>query len=615
MKRKVEYMEKTDDLDWYHSLVTRMNTIRDEEELRKALDILLEDLMALLEAEEGAIRVWPADKKSTVRAQTSTKNFKLCFDQLDAPECVCSQALASGKMGTRKLTVAAPPPGSPCAKLGAETVICGPVVTAGDAGGIFMATLSNGAQGSGDNTKAPDGKALKLSSMALASLGHTLDNLMDRRRDEAMARDMETVNYIGGLIAGKLTLKEMVREIVSRLGQVLETDEVNVIAYDQEREELSFLASYFHGGSTLGRPEVYPLSDGMNSWIIKNRRPLLMTHDTVTECAKLGIRHGGRPAKSWLGAPMIFQGIVVGVVSVQSYGKKGLYDEDSVALFKAVANMCAVAVVNARMFGEITEREAEKGRLYFSLTHDLLSLINPIAGFARILNSTPSETREETSRIASESILMATDKITRFAEDILVYAKLKSGKLALDISRRNPAEPLEQAIRIYTPELQARSIRLELNGAEVNLNEKLTVDNALDADLDSAQMERVFLNLISNAIKHARSVIVVSIKATDSAVEIMVGDDGDGAPKDECENLFLDYYQAHKGKRGVGLGLPSVKKIIEMHDGKIWIDSDTGKGFTITFSWPRTLADRPKARRGVETGHDSGVHQRVEATL
>ncbi|MDH5511360.1 MAG: GAF domain-containing sensor histidine kinase, partial [Nitrospinota bacterium] len=360
-------------------------------------------------------------------------------------------------------------------------------------------------------------------------------------------------------------------------------------------------------------------------WIIKNRRPLLMTHDTVTECAKLGIRHGGRPAKSWLGAPMIFQGKVVGVVSVQSYGKKGLYDNDSVALFNAVANMCAVAVVNARMFEEITEREAEKGRLYFSLTHDLLSLINPIAGFARIMNSAPAETREETSRIASESILMATDKITRFAEDILVYAKLKSGKLALDISRRNLVEPLEQAIRIYTPELQARSIRLELNGVELNLNGKLSLDNALDADLDPAQMERVFLNLISNAIKHTRSVIRVSIKATDSAVEVMVRDDGDGAPREECDSLFLDYYQAHKGKRGVGLGLPSVKKIIEMHDGKIWIDSDTGRGFTIAFSWPRTLADRPKARHGLGTGHGSGLHrdgdhldggqQGMEATL
>ncbi|MDH5511566.1 MAG: hypothetical protein OEZ32_14615, partial [Nitrospinota bacterium] len=259
-------MKKVDHLDWYHSLVTRMNTIRDEEELKNALDTLLEDILVMLKAREGAIRVWPVDKKSTVRSQTSTRNFKLCFDQLDAPECVCSHALASGKMAARReLTVAVPPPGSPCALLGAETIICGPVATGGDAGGIFTAILGYGAP-EGGNAKAPDNQSLKLVSIALTSLGHALDNLMDRRRDEAMARDMETVNYIGGLIAGKLTLKEMVREIVSRLGQVLETDEVNVIAYDQEREELSFLASYFHGGSALDRPEVYPLSDGMNSW-------------------------------------------------------------------------------------------------------------------------------------------------------------------------------------------------------------------------------------------------------------------------------------------------------------------------------------------------------------
>ncbi|MDH5679028.1 MAG: GAF domain-containing sensor histidine kinase [Nitrospinota bacterium] len=603
MKRPIETINRGD-LDWYHSLVTGLNKVCDEEALQKALEKLLGDILMMVGATDGAIRVWPVDKKSAVRAQTQTTDFQLCFDRLDAPECVCGHALGSGQ-----LSVAPPPPGSPCARLGARTVICGPVTAAGDAAGVFIALGSSDGQSDG----AVSDRVMSLLTMALASLGHALENLMTRRRDEAMARDMETVNYIGGLIAGKLTLKEMAPEIVSRLGQVLETDEVNVIVYDQDRRELSFLASYFNGDSSPGRPEVYPLSDGINSWIIKNRRPLLMTHDTVSECEKLGIRHGGKPARSWLGAPMIFQGEMVGVVSVQSYSKTGLYDEDSVALLKAVANMCAVAVVNARMFEEITERETEKGRLYFSLTHDLLSLINPIAGFARILKSTPTADQEGPGRMAADSILLATDKITRFAEDILVYAKLRDGKLALDISRRNLAEPLEQAIRIYTPELLARSIRLEVNGAVIRLDHgqmvELALESDLQADLDPAQMERVFINLIGNAIKHARSTIRVRMALNGALVEVVVQDDGDGAPKELCENLFQDYYQAHKGKRGVGLGLPSVKKIIEMHEGRIWIDSDTGKGFTIGFDWPRTLADRPETRIG------GGQSRELEASL
>ena len=75
------------------------------------------------------------------------------------------------------------------------------------------------------------------------------------------------------------------------------------------------------------------MSDGINSWIINKREPLLMSYDTLAECKKLGIRHGGRPAKSWLGAPMIYKDKVAGVLSVQSYAKTGLYDALSIELF------------------------------------------------------------------------------------------------------------------------------------------------------------------------------------------------------------------------------------------------------------------------------------------
>jgi len=584
---KTEAGRKFDSLGWYHDIATGLSLVHDEKSLKAALDITLAGMLKLLGASAGALRIWGAEKKMAVRGEARSKNFQLCFHRLAAPGCVCAKALAG-----EGLTLATIPADGACAKMGMDRAICGAVTAGGATGGIFAATFPKG-------SGRPKAAAMRLAAMALSGLGHAAANLAARRRDRGMAADMETVSYVGGLIAGKLTLKEMVREIVLRLGQVLETDEVNVIVYDESRGELSFLASHFAGGAALDRPEVYPLSDGINSWIIKNRRPLLMTHDTAEECRALGIRHGGRPAKSWLGAPMIFQGKVVGVVSVQSYRKRGLYDAVSVALIKAVANQCAVAVVNARLFEEITERETEKERLYFSLTHDLLSLINPISGFARILKSS-ADTPAETTRLAAGSILLATEKITRFTEDILVYAKLKSGKLELDISRRAVAEPLEQAIGIYSPELLARSIHLSVNGRPVALEAGRTA--ALDlaggpvADLDPAQMERVFLNLISNAVKHARSAIRIFIAEGDSSVEARVEDDGDGAPKELCHGLFEEYFQAHKGKRGVGLGLPSVKRIIELHQGKIWIDSDTGKGFCVSFVWPRTLAHRTAAQ-------------------
>ncbi|MBI5815389.1 MAG: GAF domain-containing protein [Nitrospinae bacterium] len=403
--------------------------------------------------------------------------------------------------------------------------------------------------------------------------------------------DLQTVNTIGRLITSKLTLKEMVREIVQNLGRVIETDEVNVVQYDGQRRELKFLASYFADGSNLKRPEVYPLSDGMNSWIIKNRTHLLIKSDTVAECAALGIRHGGSPAKSWLGVPLQFQEEVVGALSIQSYGKAGLYDERAIALLSTVAAQCAVAMENARLYEEVLEREIEKERLYFSLTHDLLSLVSPVSGFARLLKGLPPETPPEKVMELATSLVNSTARITRFVEDILVYAKIKSGKLALNIERADVFRALVPVISHLEPEMKMRRLTFSINGMKAGLGQAPTL-GALEADFDVAQMERVFLNLVGNAVKYGQSEISVEVKQEGQEIICSVRNDGHGVAHGQVGLLFDEYYQAGVKNRGVGLGLPTVKRIVELHYGHITATSAEGKGFGIEFRWPRTLADR-----------------------
>ncbi|VAX25049.1 hypothetical protein MNBD_NITROSPINAE03-1659 [hydrothermal vent metagenome] len=584
-----------DKISLYHNIVSLLNRANSKSELQNALNVTLDELLGFLGFSYGAIRVNTGAGRRSLAAETKSGGLKLCFDKLNAPDCLCKKAMESENSGA---IVSGDSIGL-CCETRFSTLVCAPIMAGGENAGLFLAATT-------EKVVAPDDQ-IAFINLICRNIGDTAGRTHAVESDHQRALDMKTVNAIGRLITSKLNLKDMVREIVSTLGGVLETDEVNVIVYDGARRELSFLASYFADGSKLDRPEVYPLSDGINSWIIKNRRPLLMTYDTQKECEKLGIRHGGRPAKSWLGAPMIYQDRVVGVISVQSYTKTGLYDENSEYLISAVANQCAVAVENARLFEEIIDREEEKERLYFSLTHDLLSLINPVAGFTKILKTIPAKAKEERAGLI-DNITNATEKITRFAEDILIYAKIKSGKLVLDISRQDVLKPLDSAIRVYLPELDMRAIELSVNGYDIGINgarqsgstlnkkslglEKLLSGKPIMADLDAAQIERVFLNCIGNSVKHARSKIEIEVKGSDSLVTCSVRDDGDGVPSDQCAALFEEYYQAGEKQKGVGLGLPSVKKIIELHDGAIKAVSDIRAGFTIEFSWPRTLADR-----------------------
>lgn len=573
------------DFLWYHDFALSLGRARAPESLERALPEILRMLLERLEARGGALRIQTEARGGPFMIEAA-EGLAPCFEKLDITDCACAAALEQGELVvTRDLEEA------PCRAAGASAVLCAPIPSGSGVCGILLA--------GGDDAWNPPPQTQSVLRMALALLGQAVDRALEARRDHKMARDMETVNTIGQVITARLTLKDMAHEIVSRLGHVLETDEVNVILYDSERGELSFLASYVAEGDTRDRPEIYPVSDGMNSWIVRNRAPLLMTHDTVAECAAMGIRHGGRPARSWLGAPMIYKDKVVGVLSVQSYHKAGLYDRDSVALIEAVANQCAVAVVNALLFGQIIEREQEKERLYFSLTHDLLSLISPIAGFAKILKTMSRSGKTESIEDVAGHIQSATEKITRFAEDILVYAKIQSGKLALDIARRDVFESVEPAVRACLPEFELRDITVRLNGQPVTMSRATGGSGAhfvaletVTADLDRGQMERVFLNLIGNAVKHARSRIDVTVEADDTRVRCRVSDDGEGASPEQVERLFDEYYQGDGKKKGVGLGLPAVKKIVELHQGDIRVITSPGEGFAIEFSWPRTLADR-----------------------
>lgn len=572
-------------LDWYQRIVSRLNKANSEDDLKESTVSVLSEALSILGYSSGGIKLFSSSEKANLSVEAIQGGARFCFPGASAPDCACGKALRSGRDEepvfenvTRK----------ECEEAGFEKALVSPINIKDRPGGLFMAVGGAGASDADDE--------LEMVSDILKTLGGSAERILDNKSLEGRASDLETVNTVGRLITSKLTLKDMVCEIVARLGAVMETDEVNVVVYDDERKELSFLASYFADGSNLERPEVYPLSDGMNSWIVKNRKPLLMKRDTVEECSRLGIRHGGRPAKSWLGAPMLYQDKVVGVLSVQSYAKTGLYGERETELLNAVARQCAVAVENARLFEEVVEREREKELLYFSLTHDLLSFLSPVSGYAKLLKSLPEGTDPKNISGIVESIISSTDRISRFVEDILVYAKIKSGKLTLNIERADVMRVLEFAVHTHMPELAMRRVGVKINGKKM-APDNVAVDGKLDADFDRAQLERVMLNLLGNAVKHARSMISIDARVEGPFVRVRVSDDGPGASDDQLDTLFDEFYQSGAKKKGVGLGLPTAKKIVNLHQGNIHAESVPGGGFGIEFSWPRTLAEREEAKR------------------
>ncbi|VAX23818.1 hypothetical protein MNBD_NITROSPINAE02-1735 [hydrothermal vent metagenome] len=566
--------------DRYQNAVSVLNRTNSGSDLESVLGSVLKDILGLLGFSSGAIRIKTSYGEADISVDSHLGGASLCFDDLSATECACLEALESSggvaiEIGELK--------GRRCAEAGFRSVIAIPVPV----GGIMLAVDKE--------EKSASKEAMSAAGQVCHHIGETVERIRESLQERELARDLETVNSVGRLVTSKLNLSDMTKEIVEQIGKVLQTDEVNVIMYDEKKKELSFLARYFANGSELDELEIYPLSDGINSWIIKTRQTLLMTYNTEEECEKLGIRHGGKPALSWLGAPMIYKDRVMGVLSVQSYRRKGLYGARSKKLLEIVAAQCAVAVENSRLFEEVISREKEKEWLYFSLTHDLRSLVSPVAGFARLIQATGPGQPQEESQSLLKGIVTSSEKLTRFVDDILVYSKIKSGKLVLNVERADVMRCVESAITLNMPEFTMRKLAVLVNGERPKLG-AVTFSGRFEADFDVAQIERALLNLISNAVKHATSRIEVTLRLEGRMISCQVEDDGPGISQEMCEAVFDEYYQANSRIKGVGLGLPTVRKLVEMHHGSIRVHSKPGEGFSAKFSWPRTLADRTREK-------------------
>lgn len=411
---------------------------------------------------------------------------------------------------------------------------------------------------------------------------------------ERRLKTLETIARVGAIITSRLSIKDLAGAVVEHLGRVIRSDRVNLVIYDKKAQTLDFIASFFSGEGTREEPEVYPLSDGMNSWIVKNQKPLLIKSGTIEQCLKMGIRHGGRPAKSWLGVPMSHNGEIIGVLSVQAYDEPGLYDDSSVELLSLVAVQTAVAVVNATLYETMEKREKEKQRLYYSLTHDLLSFVSPIAGFGEVLRMISAADLAGRKDDIGRSIKDSAKKISSFVEDILVYSKLEAGKLALHAVPTNFLRIVETSASNFFGELSLRNLELFIDGKKCDFTDgKLRRADSLEelggnvtAFCDQIQIERVLNNCVHNAIKHARSRIELYTQQSGQELVCTVSDDGDGMPKELAHYVFDEYYQAQNGKKGVGLGLPSVKRIVEQHGGRVWVETDKGMGFKFNFALP-----------------------------
>jgi len=237
------------------------------------------------------------------------------------------------------------------------------------------------------------------------------------------------------------------------------------------------------------------------------------------------------------------------------------------------------------------EKEIEKMKEDFvhSITHDLRSPMTSIRGFVEVLLDGSAGEINEEQREFLKIIDTSSQKLLGMINNILDVAKLETGKMRLNLTEFDPKDIVERVVRILEPQAAKSGVKLSTQGLESI--PKIRADTEL--------VERVIMNLVSNAIKFTPSEGRVDIigEALPDKIQITVADTGPGIPKDYLDKVFEKFQQVGVGsgeKRGTGLGLTIAKYAVEAHLGKIWAESEVGKGSRFSFWLPKNLVKNEK---------------------
>lgn len=233
-------------------------------------------------------------------------------------------------------------------------------------------------------------------------------------------------------------------------------------------------------------------------------------------------------------------------------------------------------------------QEIDKMKAEFSamVTHELKTPLVPIVGYTSLFLNDKLGELTDAQKQKIEAIFRNAQRLTKLVQDILDMRKLELGAMTMNMQEVHCLELIKSATDILRPKADSKHVSLSYS---VSGNTEL-----LKVNCDEHRIIQVLTNLLDNALNFVQENIgriEVVATATNSEVTISVVDNGSGIPSKKQAKLFTKFYQADtsltRRTSGAGLGLAISKNIIEAHLGRIWLESEEGKGSIFSFSLPK----------------------------
>jgi GAF domain-containing protein len=413
-----------------------------------------------------------------------------------------------------------------------------------------------------------------------------------RARTTELARSVEELRALGDVsqaVNSTLDLATVLSTIVSRAVQLSGTEAGAIYEFDERQSELQLRSTYGMSEELISalREQHIGLGEPIFRRAVTHREPVQIPdlRDVPSTPGQDIVTRAG--FRALLAVPLFARDRVIGALVVRRKAP-GTFPENTVDLLKTFAAQSVLAIQNAHLFTEIDEKSRQleiasqhKSQFLANMSHELRTPLNAILGYTELIldniyGETPDKMREVLDRLQANG-----KHLLGLINDVLDLSKIEAGQLTLDLADYSIKDVVDTVVSAVESLANGKNLALT---ADVGSN--LPIGHG-----DGRRLAQVLLNLVGNAIKFTdKGEVAIKATMSDSAFMVAVHDTGPGIAASDQGKIFEEFQQADnsatKRKGGTGLGLSIAKRIIGMHGGRIWVESDIGKGSTFAFTIP-----------------------------
>ncbi len=451
--------------------------------------------------------------------------------------------------------------------------------------------------------KNKNGKVIAVSmntTLLFNALGHPVA-MMNMARDISSRKQLEEENKVqlerlrvlyevSRDLTAKLNPEEICETLLQHLREVLLFDAFSIDLYSEESRVTTSVAGYEIVNTEFRR--VQPSSIKKHVEAHSSIAKVLEKHESVIELLPEAsnvvpggaMREESERMFSLIYVPMLSKEKIIGILSIQSYAPS-LYNQTHMRLLESFANLGAIALEKAELYDEtvkksiqIQNRNRELDDFTYVVSHDLKEPLITVEGYSKILLNEYFQGRSDQATTYLQSIVQSCVRMKELINELLQLSRVS--RLAETMEMVSLKTIISEALEDLKFSIQEKKVTI------------IPPEHYPEYRCNPTQMKLVFRNLLSNAIKFnekSNPKVTISIEEDERRILCSIEDNGVGIERRFFDKIFVIFQRLHLKDEyeGTGAGLAIVKKIIELYQGQIWLDSEIGKGTTFYFSLPK----------------------------